>query len=175
MAAISPCKLLLQSAPVSKSSAAAAAAAAKIPLLFHFTQRSLCKGFLQALIAHLNESISLPCPSSSSQISLVPCTGCLSDLLGSGMLACQNAVDSSIIPLRKAFGPTLHPYFRLVMDTVGFFPLYLQPYSSAEVQLFQPSTGETLIHLGSISKGLVCNPCLVSSGKFCMLGMLEFI
>lgn len=71
VAAISPCKLLLQSTPISKS----CAAVAEIPLLFHFTQRGLCMGFLQALIACLNESISLPIPSCSSQISLVPCTG----------------------------------------------------------------------------------------------------
>lgn len=70
--------------------------------------------------------------------------GCLSDLLGSGMLACQNAINFSIIFPRKAFGPTLHPYFRLFMDIVDFFPLYLEPCSSAEVQLFQPCMGETL-------------------------------
>lgn len=32
-------------------------------------------GFLQALIVRLKESISLPYPSCSSQISLVPCMG----------------------------------------------------------------------------------------------------
>lgn len=65
-------KLLLQITPISKSSAAVA----KIPLLFHFTWRDLCVAFLQALIACLNESISLPVLPCSSWILLVPCTGC---------------------------------------------------------------------------------------------------
>lgn len=166
MTAISPCKLLLQSTPIFKSSATVA----KIPLLFNFTQRDLCMGFLQALIACLNESTSLLIPSCSSWILLVPCTGCLSDLLGSGMLACQNAMDFGIIPLRKVFGPTLHPYFRL-----NLFPLYLKPFSTAEVQLLQPCMEETLIHPGSDSKGFVGKPCLVSIVKICILGMLELI
>lgn len=61
------------------------------------------------------------------------------------------------------------------MNTVEFFSLYLELCSSAEVQLLQPCMVETSVHVGSVSKGLVCNPCVVSLVKICILGMLEFI
>lgn len=44
------------------------------------------------------------------------------------------------------------------MNSVDFFPLYLELCSSAEAQLLQPHMGD-LINLKSVSKGLVCNHC----------------